>query len=397
MTDFGDELHRLLGERGISLREAARQAGCSPGYLSNVAKGRKPLTPSLAARLDQVLGTGGKFTEYALKPEQEHLPTKAELVRQGLDKALNEGTMAQAGLDDWERTVAGYGRATRDRPAGVILHDLKADLVELRQALERYRSASALRELTRAAAQMCGLMCLTLIKLDNRREFRQWARTARTAASEAGDPATSSWVLAQEAHGHYYSTDFREAVEVARHAQEVVHETACVGAALAAALEARAQAAMGRHRETHTALTQAEEILSHLHGDELAASAFGYTEGQLRFHEGNAYTHLHDTRLAYQAQNRALQLCAPGDYTDWALTRLDRATCLAGTGDAQGALAYATETLTNLTEPQRQGIITLRGHEILNGVPLQQQRTLPAARDFRELLQTTGKEEVTRS
>jgi Helix-turn-helix domain len=66
MTDFGGELRRLLAEHGLSLREAARRAGCSPGYLSNAAHGRKALTPSVASRLDQVLGTGDKFAAYAL-------------------------------------------------------------------------------------------------------------------------------------------------------------------------------------------------------------------------------------------------------------------------------------------------------------------------------------------
>lgn len=66
MTDFGDELRCLLEERGISLSAAARQAGCSKGYLSNVAHGRKPLTPRVAAGLDRALGTGGKFAAYTL-------------------------------------------------------------------------------------------------------------------------------------------------------------------------------------------------------------------------------------------------------------------------------------------------------------------------------------------
>jgi hypothetical protein len=73
MTDFGDQLHRLLAERHLSLREAARQAGYTAGYLSNVASGRKPLTPSLAAGLDRAFGTGGMFTAYALRAEREHL------------------------------------------------------------------------------------------------------------------------------------------------------------------------------------------------------------------------------------------------------------------------------------------------------------------------------------
>ena len=61
MTDFGDELHRLLAECGISLREAARQAGFSAGYLSNVASGRKPSRPAWRSGLDRVLGHTGPF------------------------------------------------------------------------------------------------------------------------------------------------------------------------------------------------------------------------------------------------------------------------------------------------------------------------------------------------
>src|SRR5260370_28979782 len=68
LTDCGRELYRVLQERRLSLREAARQAGCSPGYLSNVSHGRKSLTPRVAARLDGVLGTGGTFAAYAVVP-----------------------------------------------------------------------------------------------------------------------------------------------------------------------------------------------------------------------------------------------------------------------------------------------------------------------------------------
>ena len=390
MANFGNELRRLLAERGISLRNIARQVECSPGYLSNVASGRKPLTPSLAVRLDRVLATGDQLIAYALHPEREYSSgPDIDLIRRGLDDTLSEGAMAQAALDDWERMVIRYGRATRDQPASALLNDISADLAELKLTLRRHRSASALRQLTRIAAQMAGLMGLTFIKLGDRRSFRQWARTARLAASEAGDPVTHSWVLAQESYGHYYSSDFREAAEVACHAQDIVRTSPCVGAALAAALEGRAQAAMGHRQTTRAALARAEDILSHLRGDELAPSAFGYNEGQLRFHEGSAYTSLRDTRSAFGAQDRALKLCLPGDYTDWAMTRLDRAICMAYNGDTAAALSYAMETLAGLTETQRRGIITLRGYDLLNNLPAQQD-TPEAARDFRELLMLTA-------
>ena len=393
MTDFGEELRRLLAERDISLRNIARQVECSPGYLSNVASGRKPLTPSLAVRLDRVLGTGDQLIAYALRPEPEYSSgPDIDLIRRGLDDTLSEGAMAQAALDDWERMVIRHGRATRDQPAGALLNDISADLAELKLTLRRHRSASALRQLTRIAAQMAGLMGLTFIKLGDRRSFREWARTARLAAIEAGDPVTHSWVLAQESYGHYYSSDFREAAEVAWHAQDIVRTSPCVGAALAAALEGRAQAAMGQQQATRAALARAEDILSRLRGDELAPSAFGYNEGQLRFHEGSAYTSLRDTRSAFGAQDRALKLCLPGDYTDWAMTRLDRAICLAYDGDIAAALSYAMETLAGLTETQRRGIITLRGYDLLNNLPAQQDAP-EEARDFRELLMLTTETE----
>lgn len=308
-----------------------------------------------------------------------------EVVRQHLDDALSEGVMPEASLDDWELSVIHYGRATRHRPAPVLVTDLSTDIAELGRVFQRHRSASALRRLTRVAAQMSGLMCLTLCKLDDRSSFRKWARTAQLAAKEAGDPLTLSWVLAQESYGHYYSGDLQEALDTTRQAQDLAKRTPCVGAALAVALEARIHAMMGRQRETREALARAEQLLPLLARDDLIPSAFGYNEGQLRFHEGNAYTYLRETKLAFNAQDRALELCRRDDYTDWAMIRLDRAACLTYAGKIVSSITYATETLNALTHPQRQGIIALRGREVLRALPPGEQKRAEA-RELRDLL-----------
>ena len=339
-------------------------------------------------------------------PELPRDGDEIELLRLGINDALTGGNASAANLDDWEMTVARYGRATRDRPATLLLEDLTTDIGELAHVLSRYRSASALRRLARVMAQMSGLVCLTLCKLDDRPAFRRWARTARLAATEADDAETHSWILAQEAYGHYYSGDFLEAVDVAQHAQALVSKTPCVGAALAAALEARAQAVMGERRETQLALARAESALSHLTSETQIPSAFGYNEAQLRFHEGNAYTHLTqnrnasgepsliDAKRALHASDRALELCPERDYTDWAMTRLDRASCLALTDDRVTALNYAIETLSGLTESQRTGIITLRGHRLLRELSHQHQAP-QVAHNLRELLiETSEKKEL---
>jgi hypothetical protein len=48
-------------------------------------------------------------------------------------------------------------------------------------------------------------------------------------------------------------------------------------------------------------------------------------------------------------------------------------------------MKYAAETMASLTGPQRQGIISLRGHNIMNALP-ERGKSLAVARDFRELL-----------
>jgi tetratricopeptide (TPR) repeat protein len=196
-----------------------------------------------------------------------------------------------------------------------------------------------------------------------------------------------SWVRAQEAYGYYYSDDLASAIDVARHAQFVAGTSASVGFALAAALEARALSSMGAERKTEAeaAFRRAESALAVLEADEMAASAFGYNEAQLRFHEGSLYTHLGDTDSAWRAQQRALEIIPAADYTDRVLTCLDRAICLAQIGDGRAAISYAAGVLSPLTEDQRAGIISGRALGVITALPTAQ-RASPEARDFPDLL-----------
>jgi transcriptional regulator with XRE-family HTH domain len=48
VTEFGSEVARLLDERGMSLRQAARLTHYDPSYLSKVISGLKPGSRQLA-------------------------------------------------------------------------------------------------------------------------------------------------------------------------------------------------------------------------------------------------------------------------------------------------------------------------------------------------------------
>ncbi|MEU4194884.1 hypothetical protein AB0E69_23500 [Kribbella sp. NPDC026611] len=324
---------------------------------------------------------------------QQPSPAGLETLRRDLDRVLSNGAPSEFVVDDWEQLAERYGRATRDRPAALLLADLSDDLGQLQATLTESRSTVGRRRLTRVVAQMSGLMLLTLVKLDNRMAFRRWARTARVASAEAGDSLTHSWMLAQEAYGHFYSNDLYEAIAVAQRAQEVSSVPGGVGAPLAAALEARAHAVVGDRQATAAALGRAEELVSHLSGDALLASAFGYNEAQLAFHAGSAYTRLGDLPAAFAAQERALVLCAPGDYTDRAMTRLDRAACFVVDGDVTASAQEIAGTLLGLDDEQRRGIIDGRAREVI-GEMSATQRQLPVVRELHDLVRPTREDDL---
>ena len=65
VSEFGSEVARLLSERGMSLRQAARLTHYDVSYLSKVVNGHKPGSPDLAAALDRVLDAGGQLAALA--------------------------------------------------------------------------------------------------------------------------------------------------------------------------------------------------------------------------------------------------------------------------------------------------------------------------------------------
>lgn len=378
---FGQALRRLRGSR--SVRDVARLAACGKTIVSDLELGRRQPTVVIAAALDQALGAGGELVALAdVRPGSSPLD-QADALQQGLHQALAAGPLTESSLDEWEYTVGRHGRATRYRPEGELLPELLADFGDLRLVLTHRQPTAARRRLTIAVAQMSGLMALTLLKLGDERS-RAWWRTGRAAAAAAEDRATLSWMYAQEAYQLYYSGDVEGAVELAQRAQHLAGGLPCVGPALAAPLEARALAVLQQRDGAAEALVRAEVALERLPEAERIGSAFGYSESQLRFHAGNAWTHLGEVERAAEQQERALELYPLRDHTDRALVALDQAIGAAVRGDAAGAAIRATTTIVDLPEEHRSALIIYRAREVAARVP--EARTVPEVRVLREVL-----------
>jgi transcriptional regulator with XRE-family HTH domain len=382
METFGQALRRLRGTR--SVRDLALLASCSKTYVSDLEHGKGKPTPELAAALDRALDAGGELVALAsVRPGSSPLEQAAAL-QQGLHEALAAGPMTDASLEEWAYTIARHGRATRYRPEAELLPELIADFSDLRLLLTNRHPAAVRRTLTSTAAKMAGLMALTLLKLGDE-SSRSWWRTGRAAAAAAEDRTTLSWIYAQESYQAYYSGDMDGAVELARRAQQLAGGLPCVGDALAAPLEARAHATLQRGDAAADALQRAETALERLAPEERIGSAFGYSESQLRFHAGNAWTNLGNTTRARVEQDQALTLYPVEDRTDRALIGLDQAICLALDGDLAAAAHHATQTIVDLPAQHRSALIIYRAEELAARVP-QAQQALTEVRVLREIL-----------
>ncbi|WP_431968801.1 helix-turn-helix domain-containing protein [Actinacidiphila sp. bgisy160] len=338
---------------------------------------------AMAAALDQALHANGQLIALAaMRPGLRPLEQVAAL-QHDLRDTLAAGPVSSTCLDEWAYTVARHGRATRYRPERELLPELLADIGDLRHVLAHRHPEPARRRLIQCLAQLAGLMALTLLKLGDP-AARDWWRTGRAAAAAGEDRTTLAWMYAQEAYQLYYGGDLHGAVELAARARHYAGGLPCVGAALAAPLGARALAQLGHGEETAAALEAAEAALERLPAEQRIGSAFGYSEAQLAFHSGNAWTHLGNVPRAAEQHERALGLYPDSDHTDRTLIRLDQAMCRAHDGDAATAAALATETIVTLPPAHRSALIIYRAREVAARVP--ETQAVSEVRVLREIL-----------
>ncbi|MEV0443223.1 helix-turn-helix transcriptional regulator [Streptomyces spectabilis] len=372
---FGEALRRIRGSR--SLRDLAALASCGKSYISDLENGRRHPAPQMARALDDALGACGELVALADSRPGENVLQQTDRLQAGLHDLLAAGPLVDSSLDEVEWTVVRHGRATRYRPEVQHLPELLADFQDLRVLLGHRQTAPARRRLLVAAARMSGLTALTFLKTGDERAMSWW-RTARKAAAAADDRATLSWAYAQQAYQAYYSGDLHGAVEMADRAQQLASGMPCVGPPLAAPLEARAHARLGNREATMRALAAAETALERLPDDDQIGSAFGYSESQLRFHAGDALTHLGETARAREELARAADLYPASEQPDRSLVALDTAMCAALDGDPAAAADQAARTILGLEPDHRTALVLYRARDVITKVP-------PGAREVHEV------------
>ncbi|MGW2208894.1 regulator [Streptomyces sp. NPDC001781] len=217
------------------------------------------------------------------------------------------------------------------------------------------------------------------------RYFVQALRLAQAAA----DRAYGSYVLVTMSRQAVYLGHGREAVQLARVAQQGIGTGAApVVQALLQAAEARAHAVLGETRACTGALVRAERALETARpGDDVPHWARFFDEAQLADELGHCHRDLHQFRPAAQHAERSLRLRPAAHARSRLFSRVVLATARLGLGDLDQACALAADAAAQAAEMR-----SVRAVEYIRDFErrLEPYRDAAPARGYRERVAALG-------
>lgn len=202
MSDFSDVLRRLMTERGMGVREAARQVPCNPGHLSNLRSGKKRPSVQVAARLDDLLGAGGALAARAegAGARAGRIPGRG-LVDDLMDHAVEFGRWTETAnvgpgtvelLDEEIHRVA---REAVSVPLEPLVHRAAEVSRRAFALLQRHQRLRQRRDLYVVGAKAGAFLACVLGDLGQQAAAAAYARTGLILAEESGHPAAVALAL----------------------------------------------------------------------------------------------------------------------------------------------------------------------------------------------------------
>ncbi|MGW6303008.1 regulator [Streptomyces niveus] len=208
------------------------------------------------------------------------------------------------------------------------------------------------RRLFAAAADLTRLAGWTSYDIAAHGLAQRYFVQALRLSQAAGDRAYGSFVLITMSRQAVYLGHGREAVQLARVAQQGVGSAAPpVVQALLHSVEARGHGVLGEARACTTSLARAERALESARpGDEVPHWARTFDEGQLADEFGHSYRDLQQYRAAVQHAERSLQLRSPAFARSRLFCRVVLASARLGLGELDQACALGAEAAQQATE-----------------------------------------------
>lgn len=430
---FGYELRRWRKLRGLSQGSLGKHALVSGALIQRVEVGERIPSRDLASRCDAALGADGAILDawagieadaqnaqsiqsaqnaqdvLVLQDGDDIVRRRAFLLNMALVMQISNGDPVaaleairhelgdpspsarhDADLHEWNEIASEYGATYPSTAPSDLVRSLLVDFTALQQAFERYPREADQRELYRVTALLAGFLAQTCNNLGHVGESRRWWRTARQAADRAGDSYSPLWVRGREV---VHAMGDRPIHVVLQLIDEAGQFTA--GAPPALVLEylggkAQTLAMAERRNDAESALIQLRDQFSASSSAGYSGSLLGWGEERLRNTESFAYSRLGDYESVDSALHAASALYKhdPSNLRWPAGAELNRAFCLARSGDVGGGLSHARGIVARLPSAQRTQDIYRAAHGVLSAVPWSKDNALEI-REYRDWLDVT--------
>jgi tetratricopeptide (TPR) repeat protein len=377
---FSEELRRLRLDRGLSYRGLADLVHYGKTYIQELESGKKPPSAALAARLDEMLGAGGRLAA-TMRPELSD-EADAEIDAIELARRVSASDVSQGTLDRLERASDVMAMAYATTPPAELLPRVRRHLEYVSSLVDARKTLAQHKQLLVVGGWLALLRATLHIDLRQAAAADAYLQTATELAEQAEHREIAAWCLETQAWDVLTNGDYRQALELSRHAQAIAPAG---GSAIiqATAQEGRAWARLGEQAETRRALDRVERLADHRAEPEHPEHHYQYDPAKARSYAATTLAWSGDPAAEAVARHVIAELAGEGARPRRvASARLDLGLALLAAGKPDEAAAVAGEAISS-------GRIVpsnwWRASEVVAGV----QRTgVAEARDLRDAYET---------
>jgi transcriptional regulator with XRE-family HTH domain len=350
MDEFGAELASWMDRRGIGVRELARRAGYSYGFMSQLRGGSRLPSPETAQDLDDALNAGGSLARAAAAAVHvpQGRPADGDL---GLTELARRTQVSDVGAGTVELLATATDRMCRDYPvveprllsdrAGTHLRYV-TDLLSKRVTLAEHR------ELLVISGWLAALLACTLYDAGDPGAAETARRMTRQFGEHAGHGELVAWSFEIAAWYALVEGRFPEVVKLCEGG--LVHAGVSNAAVQLTLQASRAYARMADKRATQM-LDAGNAILGQLPVPQHPEHHFVFDRDKYEFYVATIYTWLGTDDLAAEENAREVvaRCLGPGGAIRWP-TRLSTTLVNLGQiagrrGDLDEAVSLGTSAL----------------------------------------------------
>ena len=381
MSTFGDELARLMAERGTGVRELARACYVNPGHVSKLRGGTARPSLELADQIDRYLGAGGRLAALAPQAGADEPTASDEIAAIELGCRVLASDVGDGTCERIERAVDDMAVAYHRTPPGALLPRVRAHLGYVGGLLGGRVTLTQRRRLTVSGGWLSLLAATVLADLHDDAAALAYLDTAAALAGEAGHAEITAWSFETRAWIDVTAGRYKTAVALARAGQDAAPRGSSA-LLQATAQEGRAHARLGDQAATRNALARVEALASPLREPERPEHHYQYDPAKAEAYVVTTLAWSGDPAVEGMARDVLARFEVPAEgpprHRRATAARLDLGLALAKRGRLDEAAGTALEAVTS-------GYLVpsnfWRAGEIVEAVC---RRDVPEARDLEE-------------